>query len=57
MREFIRDEAGHADTGASIAILAVVVVLLVVVLYGAGWFRGFGPRSEPGVDINIRPGS
>ena len=57
MREFIRDEAGHADTSASIAILAVVVVLLVVVLYGAGWFRGFGPRSEPGVDINIRPGS
>lgn len=54
MREFIRDEGGHAETGVSIAILAVMLVLLVVVLYG-GLFRAAPPDHD--IDINIRKGT
>lgn len=56
MREFLRSEAGHSDNGAAVAALVAVVVLLIVVLYVGGLFGGVGPR-EPGIDINIRPGS
>lgn len=54
MLMFLHEEEGHSETGAAVAVLVAVVVLLFVMLYGGGFFNR---PSEPGIDINIRPGS
>lgn len=54
MLEFLREEEGHTETGAVLGVVVVVVLLLVVLLY-TGVFSG--PRPQPGIDVNIRPGS
>lgn len=55
MLEFLREEDGDSSTGAVAAAVAIaVVVVLILVLYSGGFFNR---PSEPGIDINIRPGS
>lgn len=54
MLEFLREEEGHAETSAMLVVLVTVVLLLLVLAYG-GLFSG--ARPQPGIDLNIRPGS
>jgi preprotein translocase subunit Sec61beta len=53
VRAFFEREEGHSDAATGVVVLVVAVVLLFLLLY-AGVFRG---GNQPGLDINIRPGS
>jgi hypothetical protein len=54
MLEFLREEEGHSETSAVLVVLVAVVLLVLVLAYG-GLFSG--ARPQPGVDVNVRPGS